>query len=159
MEEKEGSISFEAAVKSAEAYLEDFNIDTSKLTVIEKEDSWSEFNTIEFSMNTVEGNLLYYGNIRIILDDEGNLVSLSDSIITGKTVTSAECISPRRALQVTQSAGLNEFDIEVTILSVDKGYSIIKSTGYIIPTWKIVGEYEAYDQVFEYSSEVSALVN
>lgn len=134
-------------------------MDTSKLTVIEKEDGWSEFNTIEFSMNKVEGDLLYYGNIRIILDDEGDLVDLSNYIITGKTVINTECISPRRALQVTQSAGLAELEIEVTMLSVDKGYSIIKSTGYIIPTWKIVGEYEAYGKVFEYSSEVSALKN
>lgn len=159
IEKKENNISFEAAVKSAEEYLGNFNIDTSKLTVIEKEDSWSEFNTIEFSMNKVEEDILYYGNIRTILDDEGNLLSISNYIITGKTVANKECISPRRALQVTQSAGLNEFDIEVTILSVDKGYSIIKSTGYIIPTWKIAGEYEAYGKEFEYSAEVSALEN
>jgi glycopeptide antibiotics resistance protein len=80
---------------------------------------------------------MVYGNVVVAIGENGDVYSIDDKRIWCDFVKKVPCISPYEATQLAHKVGVGIWSVTADVSTVDKGYSLIDETGYVIPTWNI----------------------
>lgn len=141
------------SVALAYQYLEKFGIDADVVEyqdIVEENYSHGNLRLIFKSIENKDSNLIIWGNIEVTIGENGKLLGISDNRTWNEFYKEVKTISPKKSLQIAQDVGVGKIEGAANVLAVEPSYYLNKDTGYLIPTWQIIGQLkntngESYD--------------
>jgi hypothetical protein len=125
------------AVSLAWAYLGAFGISSDTVRYAPDESRINGDFRLEFSGTEKSDRQMVTGQVTVYLAADGELMSISDNRVWCEYVREVTCIAAADAIKIAQDVGVGDWNGTAYITSVAEDYAFIKSTGYLVPAWKI----------------------
>lgn len=143
----------------ADEYLEKFQVDLSSLEYAGVDNRYGdEYLYLLYTPKNSDNNKFVFGNVEIVIGEDGNLISIDDKRIYAEFYKEVELTSPNNAINIASNVGVNNINVKASVSSVESDYYYNKSTGYLIPTWRIVGEVTNLDgDTYSWTPNIEAI--
>ena len=143
----------------AEEHLEKFQIDLSSLEYVGIDDGYGdEYLHLLYTPKNTDKNRFIFGDIIITVGEDGNIISINDRRIHTEFYKEVELTSPNNAINIASNVGVGPIKCKASVFSVEPNYYYNKSTGYLIPTWEVIGEMtNKYGDTYSWTPNIEAI--
>lgn len=125
-------------------YLTAFGIETEKLSYEGmEEEAENHSTTLVFrgEEDGEEGTL--WGKAAVTFGPDGSLWSVKSTLVFCEKAKKVSIISPKKAISVAADVGAEGWAGTAYVDQVELTYTFLEDTGYLVPSWKICGEFVA----------------
>ena len=112
---------------------------------------------VEYPVEEIADDGLYFGTIHMELDPCGNLAMIRFDVVLGKEKEQVELLAPAETLAALKQTGTDVGDLTVRIGRIEPSYIFHEENNVLTPAWKWIGvEQNAYAR--EWDATMNALV-
>ncbi len=102
--------------------------------------------TFIFTTSIENDDTLIYGDIEILVDNKGNLISLRNNQMQYTFYEEVSLISPYDSIGIALDIGVGDWNGTATVSNVVSTYTFIEDTGFLIPTYQIQATFESLSE-------------
>ncbi|WP_294358862.1 hypothetical protein, partial [uncultured Clostridium sp.] len=125
----------------AEEYLKKFKIQLDYIEYKGIDNEYrDEYLHLVYTPKNLEKDIFVFGDVSITLGENGKLISVEDKRIYNEFYKEVELISPKDSIDIATNVGVGTIACKAFVSSIEPDYYYNEKTGYLIPTWSIVGE-------------------
>lgn len=143
----------------AEEYLRKFKIDLDHIEYKGIDNEYGdEYLHLVYTPKNSEKDIFVFGDVLITLGENGKLISIDDRRIYNEFYKEVELISPKDSIDIATNVGVGTIACKAFVSSIESDYYYNEKTGYLIPTWSIIGEMKNENgDTYSWSPKIEAI--